>query len=32
LVERGEAPSGAPMLLFTFGGGLSWAGQVVTCP
>ncbi|MEV6044098.1 MULTISPECIES: beta-ketoacyl-ACP synthase III [Streptomyces] len=32
LVERSEAPSGAPVLLFTFGGGLSWAGQVVTCP
>ncbi|MFJ8357329.1 beta-ketoacyl-ACP synthase III [Streptomyces sp. NPDC093984] len=32
LVERGETPSGAPVLLFTFGGGLSWAGQVVTCP
>ncbi len=32
LVERGELPSGAPVLLFAFGGGLSWAGQVVTCP
>lgn len=32
LVERGELPSGAPVLLFSFGGGLSWAGQVVTCP
>jgi 3-oxoacyl-[acyl-carrier-protein] synthase-3 len=32
LVERGEIPSGAPVLLFTFGGGLSWAGQVVSCP
>ncbi|GAA2828335.1 beta-ketoacyl-ACP synthase 3 [Kitasatospora sp. CM 4170] len=32
LVERGEAPSGAPALLLGFGGGLSWAGQVVTCP
>lgn len=25
-------PSGEPVLLFAFGGGLSWAGQVVTCP
>ncbi|WP_395295392.1 beta-ketoacyl-ACP synthase 3 [Kitasatospora hibisci] len=32
LVERGEASSGAPALLLGFGGGLSWAGQVVTCP
>jgi len=32
LVERGEIPSGAPTLLFSFGGGLSWAGQVVRCP
>ncbi|MFB9907689.1 beta-ketoacyl-ACP synthase III [Allokutzneria oryzae] len=32
LVERGEVPSGTPTLLFGFGGGLSWAGQVVTCP
>jgi 3-oxoacyl-[acyl-carrier-protein] synthase III len=32
LVERGEVASGAPVLLFSFGGGLSWAGQVVTCP
>jgi 3-oxoacyl-[acyl-carrier-protein] synthase-3 len=32
LVESGELPSGAPVLLFAFGGGLSWAGQVVTCP
>ncbi|MER7702147.1 beta-ketoacyl-ACP synthase 3 [Kitasatospora sp. NPDC097605] len=32
LVERGEVPSGAPALLLGFGGGLSWAGQVVTCP
>jgi 3-oxoacyl-[acyl-carrier-protein] synthase III len=32
LVERGELPPGAPVLLFAFGGGLSWAGQVVTCP
>lgn len=32
MVERGELPSGRPVLLFAFGGGLSWAGQVVTCP
>ena len=32
LVERREVPSGAPVLLFGFGGGLSYAGQVVRCP
>ncbi|UNZ16832.1 beta-ketoacyl-ACP synthase III [Streptomyces sp. 891-h] len=32
LVERRELPPGAPVLLLTFGGGLSWAGQVVRCP
>jgi 3-oxoacyl-[acyl-carrier-protein] synthase-3 len=32
LVERGELPSGAPVLLFGFGGGLSYAGQVVRVP
>ena len=32
MVERGELPSGQPVLLFAFGGGLSWAGQVITCP
>lgn len=32
LVERGELASGAPVLLLGFGGGLSWAGQVVGCP
>jgi len=32
LVERGEVPSGAPVLLFGFGGGLTYAGQVVRCP
>ncbi|SER62614.1 3-oxoacyl-[acyl-carrier-protein] synthase III [Lentzea xinjiangensis] len=32
MAERGELPSGRPVLLFAFGGGLSWAGQVVTCP
>jgi 3-oxoacyl-[acyl-carrier-protein] synthase-3 len=32
LVERGEVPSGAPALLLGFGGGLTYAGQVITCP
>ncbi|MBZ4320431.1 beta-ketoacyl-ACP synthase III [Streptomyces huiliensis] len=32
LVERGELPAGGPVLLLAFGGGMSWAGQVVTCP
>lgn len=32
MVERGEVPSGAPVLLFGFGGGLTYAGQVITCP
>ncbi|MFD8934325.1 beta-ketoacyl-ACP synthase III [Streptomyces sp. NPDC059578] len=32
LVERGEITSGAPVLLFGFGGNLSYAGQVVQCP
>ncbi|MFE5483171.1 beta-ketoacyl-ACP synthase 3 [Streptomyces sp. NPDC056527] len=32
LVERGELPSGAPTLLFGFGGNLSYAGQVVRVP
>ncbi|MCK7624013.1 ketoacyl-ACP synthase III [Streptomyces sp. RS10V-4] len=32
LVERGEIPAGAPVLLFAFGGNLSYAGQVVRCP
>ncbi|MBF9072119.1 beta-ketoacyl-ACP synthase III [Streptacidiphilus fuscans] len=32
LVERGEIPSGAPVLLFGFGGGLAYAGQVIRCP
>lgn len=32
LVERREIPSGAPILLFGFGGGLTYAGQVVRCP
>ncbi len=32
MVERGEVPSGAPVLLFGFGAGLTYAGQVLTCP
>ncbi|MGR8007220.1 beta-ketoacyl-ACP synthase III [Streptomyces hypolithicus] len=32
LVERGEIESGAPVLLFGFGGNLSYAGQVIRCP
>ncbi|HEX5741537.1 MAG TPA: beta-ketoacyl-ACP synthase III [Pilimelia sp.] len=32
MVARGEIPSGAPVLLFAFGGGLTWAGQVIRCP
>ncbi|QDY79859.1 beta-ketoacyl-ACP synthase III [Streptomyces qinzhouensis] len=32
LVERGEIPKGAPVLLFGFGGNLSYAGQIVRCP
>lgn len=32
LHARGDLPSGAPVLLFAFGGGLSWAGQVVAVP
>jgi 3-oxoacyl-[acyl-carrier-protein] synthase III len=32
LVERGEVASGAPALLFGFGGNLSYAGQVIRCP
>ncbi|WP_314612452.1 beta-ketoacyl-ACP synthase III [Streptomyces stackebrandtii] len=32
LVERGELPSGAPVLLFGFGGNLSYAGQVIRVP
>jgi 3-oxoacyl-[acyl-carrier-protein] synthase III len=32
LVERREIPAGAPVLLFGFGGGLTYAGQVVRCP
>ncbi|ELP70596.1 beta-ketoacyl-ACP synthase III [Streptomyces turgidiscabies] len=32
LVERGEISTGDPVLLFGFGGNLSYAGQVVLCP
>ena len=32
MIERGEIPSGAPVLLFGFGAGLTYAGQVVTSP
>jgi 3-oxoacyl-[acyl-carrier-protein] synthase-3 len=32
LVDRGEVASGAPVLLFGFGGNLSYAGQVIRCP
>ncbi|WP_017538813.1 MULTISPECIES: beta-ketoacyl-ACP synthase III [Nocardiopsis] len=32
LLERGEVESGVPVLLFGFGGNLSYAGQVVRCP
>ncbi|MFD9886500.1 beta-ketoacyl-ACP synthase III [Streptomyces alboflavus] len=32
LVERGEVPGAAPVLLLGFGAGLSYAAQVVACP
>ncbi|MGW8551759.1 beta-ketoacyl-ACP synthase III [Streptomyces tubercidicus] len=32
LVERREIASGTPVLLFAFGGNLSYAGQVIHCP
>ncbi|PWI14261.1 3-oxoacyl-ACP synthase [Streptomyces sp. Act143] len=32
LVEQGALSSGDPVLLFGFGGNLSYAGQVVRCP
>jgi 3-oxoacyl-[acyl-carrier-protein] synthase-3 len=32
LLARGTVPSGAPILLFGFGGGLAYAGQVIRCP
>jgi 3-oxoacyl-[acyl-carrier-protein] synthase-3 len=32
MAERGDLPSGVPVLLLGFGGGLTYAGQVVTSP
>jgi 3-oxoacyl-[acyl-carrier-protein] synthase-3 len=32
MVERGEIPSGAPVLLLGFGSGLAYAGQVILAP
>ncbi|GAB2459860.1 ketoacyl-ACP synthase III [Jatrophihabitans fulvus] len=32
MVERGEVPSGAPVLVLGFGSGLAYAGQVVLAP
>ena len=32
LVEQGSVTAGDPVLLFGFGGNLSYAGQVVRCP
>ena len=32
LVEQGVLTTGDPVLLFGFGGNLSYAGQVVRCP
>jgi 3-oxoacyl-[acyl-carrier-protein] synthase-3 len=32
MIQRGELPSGAPVLLLGFGAGLTYAGQVVLCP
>ncbi|GLZ79751.1 3-oxoacyl-[acyl-carrier-protein] synthase 3 protein 4 [Actinorhabdospora filicis] len=32
MIEAGEVPSGAPILLFAFGGGLTYAGQIIRCP
>ncbi|KUO19892.1 beta-ketoacyl-ACP synthase III [Streptomyces dysideae] len=32
LVEQGQISTGDPVLLFGFGGNLSYAGQVVRCP
>jgi 3-oxoacyl-[acyl-carrier-protein] synthase-3 len=31
-VEQGQISTGDPVLLFGFGGNLSYAGQVVRCP
>ncbi len=32
LQEKNPLPSGAPVLLFAFGGGLAYAGQVISAP
>jgi len=32
MAERGEVPSGAPVLVLGFGAGLTYAGQVIVCP
>jgi len=32
MVERGEVPSGAPVLVLGFGSGLAYAAQVVLAP
>lgn len=32
LIERGEARTGDPVLILAFGAGLTYAGQVITCP
>lgn len=32
MVERGEVKSGSPVLIIGFGGGLTYAGQVIRCP
>ncbi|GAU69535.1 3-oxoacyl-[acyl-carrier-protein] synthase [Streptomyces sp. NBRC 110611] len=32
LLERAEITPGAPILLFGFGGGMAYAGQVIRCP
>ncbi|UOX88446.1 ketoacyl-ACP synthase III [Amycolatopsis sp. FBCC-B4732] len=32
LIERREIAAGAPVLLFGFGAGLTYAGQVISCP
>ena len=32
LIDEGRIASGDPVLLFAFGAGLTWAGQVVHCP
>lgn len=32
LLEKNPLPSGSPVLLFAFGGGLAYAGQVISAP